>query len=179
MPGTAYDAKGLLLSAIEDPNPVIFFEHSNLYSQKSDVPEEEYFIPLGKADLKHEGDACTIVSWSYSLPHAMRAANDLEKEGINVDLVDIRTISPLDMDTILASVKKTHRLLIVHEAVKQGGFGSEIAARVAEEAIEYVDAPIMRIGAPFAPVPFTPPLVKAYYHDKHTIINKVKELIAY
>jgi pyruvate dehydrogenase E1 component beta subunit len=179
MPGTAYDAKGLLKAAIDDPNPVIFFEHSMLYSQKSDVPEDEYTIPIGMADIKRKGKDVTLVAWSYMLPFAMKAASDLEKQGIDTEVIDPRTISPLDTDTIVESVKKTHRLVIAHEAVKQGGFGAEIAAIVAEKAIEYIDAPITRLGAPFSPVPFSPPLVQEYYVNKADIIKAVKTVVAY
>lgn len=179
MPGTAYDAKGLMKAAIEDPNPVIFFEHSMLYSQKSDVPEEEYSLPIGKADIKREGKDVTLVAWSYTLPIAMKAADDLERQGVDVELIDLRTISPPDCETVIESVKKTHRLVIAHEAVVQGGFGAEIAATVAEKAIEYLDAPITRLGAPFAPVPFTPPLVQNYYVNKASIITAVKKSVAW
>jgi pyruvate dehydrogenase E1 component beta subunit len=179
MPGAAYDAKGLLKAAIDDPNPVIFFEHSMLYSQKGDVPEDEYSIPLGVADVKRQGKDATLVAWSYTLPFAMRAAEDLAKQGVDVEVVDPRTISPLDIDAILSSVRKTHRLVIAHEAVKQCGLGAEIAASVAERAIEYLDAPIVRLGAPFAPAPFTPPLVKAYYPDKAAIIKAVKSVVSH
>lgn len=179
MPGTAYDAKGLLKAAIEDNNPVIFLEHSMLYSLKDDVPEDEYTIPLGKADVKRTGKDVTLVAWSYTLPFAQKAAVDLAAQGIDVELIDPRTISPLDIETIINSVKKTHRLVIAQEAVLQGGFASEIAARVAEEAVEYLDAPIRRLGAPFAPVPFTPPLVQEYYVSKAKIIQAVKEITSY
>lgn len=179
MPASAYDAKGLLLSAIDDPNPVIFIEHSNLYSQKGDVPEDEYRVPIGVADVKKEGKDITIVAWSFTLPHAMKAANDLEKQGIDAEVIDLRTISPLDIETIITSVKKTHRLLIAQEAVVQGGLGGEIAASVAEKALEYLDAPIKRLGAPFAPVPFSPSLVEHYYVNKASIIKAAKELFEY
>jgi pyruvate dehydrogenase E1 component beta subunit len=179
MPGTPYDAKGLLTSAIDDPNPVIFIEHNMLYSQKSDVPEEEYRIPIGKADVKRAGKDVTIVAWSFTLPLAARAANDLSEQGIDAELIDLRTVSPPDMDTIIESVKKTHRLVIAHEAVVQGGFGAEIAAAVAEKAIEYLDAPITRLGAPFAPAPFTPPLVQEYYVDKAAIVKAAKAAVEY
>lgn len=179
MPASAYDAKGLLLSAIDDPNPVIFIEHSNLYSQKGDVPEDEYRVPIGVADVKKEGKDITIVAWSFTLPHAMKAANDLEKQGIDAEVIDLRTISPLDIETIITSVKKTHRLLIAQEAVVQGGLGGGIAASVAEKALEYLDAPIKRLGAPFAPVPFSPSLVEHYYVNKASIIKAAKELFEY
>ncbi len=179
MPGSAYDAKGLLLSAIDEPNPVIFIEHSMLYGLKEDVPEEAYRIPLGKAHVKKEGKDLTLVAWSYTLPIAMKAAEDLQAEGIEAEVIDLRTISHFDRDTVLESVKKTHRLLIVQEAVNQGGFGSEIAAVVAEEAIEYLDAPIRRLTSPFAPVPFSPALVEHFYVSKGDVVKAAKAMVAY
>lgn len=179
MPATAYDAKGLLISAIEDPNPVIFIEHSNLYGVSDEVPEEAYKVPLGKAAVKKEGKDLTIVAWSYTLPIAMRAWEDLQKQNIDAEIIDLRTISPLDHDTILQSVKKTHRLLIVQEAVKQGGFGSEIAAVVAEEAIDYLDAPILRLASPFSPVPFSPALVDEFYVTKNDVVEAAGKLCHY
>lgn len=179
MPGSARDAKGLLISAIEDPNPIIFIEHSSLYGLKEDVPEEPYRIPIGKADIKRQGSDLTIVAWSYTLPIAMKAAEDLAKEGVDVEVVDLRTISPFDSETVIESVKKTHRLMIVQEAVEQGGFGSEVAAVVAEKAVDYLDAPIRRLSSKFSPVPFSPALVENYYVNKSDVIKAAKELVAY
>jgi pyruvate dehydrogenase E1 component beta subunit len=176
-PSTPYDAKGLLISSIRDDNPVLFIEHKMLYGIEGEVPEEPYTIPLGVADIKREGKDVTVVATMAMVHKALEAAEDLAKEGIEVEVVDPRTLSPLDRETIINSVKKTHRLVIVHEAVKQAGPGAEIAATVAEEAFEYLDAPIKRVAAPFTPVPFSPVLESAYIPSKESIISAVKEVI--
>lgn len=176
-PSTPYDAKGLLISSIRDDNPVLFIEHKMLYGIEGEVPEEPYTIPLGVADIKREGKDVTVVATMAMVHKALEAAEDLAKEGIEVEVVDLRTLSPLDKETIINSVKKTHRLVIVHEAVKQAGPGAEIAATVAEEAFEYLDAPIKRVAAPFTPVPFSPVLESAYIPSKESIISAVKEVI--
>jgi len=162
IPSNPADAKGLLKSAIRDDNPIMFFEHKALFSMKGEVPEEEYLTPIGKAKVVKEGKDVTLVSYSMMMNLSIKAAEILEKEGISVELVDLRTISPIDRETILKSVEKTSRLAIAHEAVKQGGVGAEISAIVAEEAVDCLDAPIVRIGAPFTPVPFARPLEQAY-----------------
>jgi pyruvate dehydrogenase E1 component beta subunit len=176
-PSTPYDAKGLLISSIRDDNPVLFIEHKMLYGIEGEVPEEPYTIPLGVADIKREGKDVTVVATMAMVHKALEAAEDLAKEGIEVEVVDPRTLSPLDRETIINSVKKTHRLVIVHEAVKQAGPGAEIAATVAEEAFEYLDAPIKRVAAPFTPVPFSPVLESAYIPSKENIISAVKEVV--
>jgi len=176
-PSTPYDAKGLLISSIRDDNPVLFIEHKMLYGIEGEVPEEPYTIPLGVADIKREGKDVTVVATMAMVHKALEAAEDLAKEGIEVEVVDPRTLSPLDKETIINSVKKTHRLVIVHEAVKQAGPGAEIAAIVAEEAFEYLDAPIKRVAAPFTPVPFSPVLENAYIPSKESIISAVKEVV--
>ncbi len=176
-PSTPYDAKGLLISSIRDDNPVFFIEHKMLYGLEGEVPEEPYTIPLGVADIKREGKDVTVVATMAMVHKALEAAEDLAKEGIEVEVVDPRTLSPLDKETIINSVKKTHRLVIVHEAVKQAGPGAEIAAIVAEEAFEYLDAPIKRVAAPFTPVPFSPVLENAYIPSKESIISAVKEVV--
>jgi pyruvate dehydrogenase E1 component beta subunit len=176
-PSTPYDAKGLLISSIRDDNPVLFIEHKMLYGIEGEVPEEPYTIPLGVADIKREGKDVTVVATMAMVHKALEAAEDLAKEGIEVEVVDPRTLSPLDRETIINSVKKTHRLVIVHEAVKQAGPGAEIAATVAEEAFEYLDAPIKRVAAPFTPVPFSPVLESAYIPSKESIISAVKEVV--
>ncbi len=176
MPSTPADAKGLLISAIRDDNPVMFIEHKVLYGTSGPVPEGEYTIPLGKADIKREGKDVTIVATSMMVHKALAAAETLAAEGIEVEIVDPRTILPLDKDTILQSVAKTGKLVIVEEAVKFGGFGGEIAAIVAEEAFDLLDAPIKRIGAPFVPVPFSPVLENAYIPSAGSIVNTVKSL---
>lgn len=154
MPSTPHDAKGLMKTAIRDPNPVIFIEHKMLLPVKGPVPEEEYTIPFGKADLKRAGSDVTVVATSYTVHLCLKVASKLEKEGISVEVVDPRTLVPLDKETILQSVKKTSRAVIVHEAHTTGGFGGEIAAILADEAFGYLDAPIKRVGAKWSPIPF-------------------------
>lgn len=177
MPSTPADAKGLLVSSIRDDNPVIFIEHKMLYGVSGEVPEGEYNIPLGKADIKRAGKDVTIVATSMMVHKALAAAETLSKEGIEVEIVDPRTLVPFDKETLLQSLDKTGRLVIVHEAVKTGGFGGEIAAIAAEEGFDYLDAPIMRVAAPFAPVPFSPPLESAYIPGEDNIIEAVKAIV--
>ena len=177
MPSTPYDAKGLLISAIRDDNPVVFLEHKMLYGTQGEVPEESYAIPLGKADIKREGKDITVVATSMMVGRALSAAEKLAGNGISLEVVDPRTLSPLDEETILNSVKKTHRLLIVHEEVKFAGSGAEIAAMAAEKAFDYLDAPIVRIGAPFTPVPFSPPLEQEFIPSEEKIIQAVKKMM--
>jgi acetoin:2,6-dichlorophenolindophenol oxidoreductase subunit beta len=177
-PSTAYDAKGLLKAAMDDDNPVIFYEHKLLYKTSSEVPEEEYSIPLGKADIKREGSDVTIVATAIMVHKALEAAKELEKEGISVEVVDPRTIVPLDKETIVNSVKKTGKLIVVHEAVKRGGIGGEIASVVAEsEAFDYLDAPIRRLGGAESPIPYNPELEKAHIPQVPDIITAVKETL--
>jgi len=177
MPSTPYDAKGLLKSSIRDDNPVIFVEHKVLYEITGDVPEEEYLIPLGEADIKREGTDVTVVTYSMMLHTTMSAAEKLSKEGISVEVVDPRTLYPLDKKTILDSVAKTNKLVIVHEAPKTCGFGAEIAALVADEAFDTLDAPIKRVTAPDTPVPFSPSLEGFYIPDEDDIIKTIKEIV--
>jgi len=168
MPSTPYDAKGLLKTAIRLNDPVAFIEHKLLYNNKGPVPEEEYTIPFGVADVKREGDACTVVAISKTVEFALKAADTLAQEGIHIEVVDPRTLFPLDMETIIQSVKKTGKLLVAHEAVERGGFGAELVARVASEAFGYVDAPIQRLCAPNTPPPF------ARQMEDFEIVNDVK-----
>ncbi|MBP2076102.1 MULTISPECIES: alpha-ketoacid dehydrogenase subunit beta [Oceanobacillus] len=177
-PSTAYDAKGLLKAAMDDDNPVIFYEHKLLYKTSSEVPEEEYSIPLGKADVKREGTDITIVATAIMVHKALEAAAELEKEGISVEVVDPRTLVPLDTETIIESVAKTGHLVVVHEAVKRGGFGGEIASMIAEsEAFDYLDAPIKRLGGVETPIPYNPELEKAAIPQVPDIVNAVKETL--
>lgn len=179
-PSTAYDAKGLLKAAMDDDNPVIFYEHKLLYKTKGDVPEEQYSIPLGKADIKRQGKDVTIVATSIMVHKALEAATALEKEGIDVEVVDPRTLVPLDEETIIESVKKTGRVIVVHEAVKRGGFGGEIASVIAEsEAFDYLDAPIKRLGGLPIPIPYNPNLEKAAVPQMEDIIAAVKETVRF
>ncbi len=179
-PSTAYDAKGLLKAAMDDDNPVIFYEHKLLYRTSDIVPEEQYSIPLGKADVKREGTDVTIVATAIMVHKALEAAVELEKEGISVEVVDPRTIVPLDEETIINSVKKTGHLIVVHEAVKRGGIGGEIASMIAEsEAFDYLDAPIKRLGGLAIPIPYNPTLEKAAIPQVADIIAAVKETVKY
>ncbi|MCY9002489.1 alpha-ketoacid dehydrogenase subunit beta [Peribacillus frigoritolerans] len=179
-PSTAYDAKGLLKAAMDDDNPVIFYEHKLLYRTQCDVPEEQYSIPLGKADIKRKGKDVTIVATAIMVHKALEAAVELEKEGIDVEIVDPRTLVPLDEETIIESVKKTGRLIVVHEAVKRGGFGGEIASMIAEsEAFDYLDSPIKRLGGLAVPVPYNPTLEKAVIPQVPDIIEAVKETVRF
>ncbi|MBU4294152.1 MAG: alpha-ketoacid dehydrogenase subunit beta, partial [Actinobacteria bacterium] len=155
LPSNAYDAKGLLISSIRDDNPVIFLEGKAIYSAKGDCPEEEYSIPLGEAKLISKGSDATIVSWSQMVPRSVQAAAELAKHGISVDVIDIRTLVPLDTKTIIDSVKKTGKLVIVQEAYRTCGFAAEISAIVAEEAFSYLKKPIIRVTAPNTTIPFS------------------------
>ncbi len=174
-PSNAADAKGLLKAALRSDDPIIYFENKDLFAKKGEVPEDEDFIvPIGKAAVVKEGKDVTIVSYSIMMGIANKAAEKLEAEGISVEVIDLRTLAPFDKETVIESVKKTHRLLIAHEAVKVGGLGSEVAAVVAEEALDYLDAPIVRVGAKFTPVPFSPTLEEAYRPKMEDIIDGVK-----
>ena len=154
----------------------MFFEHKGLFPLKGPVPDGDHLVPIGKANVAREGTDLTIVSYSLMMHRALEAAEKLAANGIKAEVIDLRTISPLDMETIFTSVAKTKRLMIVHEAVKQGGVGAEIAARVAEEMIDYLDAPIKRLGAPFVPVPFSPALEKLVKITTDDVVVSAKEL---
>jgi pyruvate/2-oxoglutarate/acetoin dehydrogenase E1 component len=174
-PSTAYDAKGLLRAAIEDDNPVIFYEHKLLYRTKMAVPEEPYTLPIGQSDVKREGKDVTVIATSVMVHRALEAAELLAKEGIEVEVIDPRTLVPLDIETITESVKKTGRLVVVHEAVKRGGFGAEIVSQVMEsDAFDYLDAPIQRLGGLAVPIPYNPVLEKGAVPQLEDIIGAVK-----
>jgi 2-oxoisovalerate dehydrogenase E1 component len=175
-PSTPYDAKGLLISAIRDDNPVIFLEHKALYAAKGPVPAEPYAIPLGRADVKREGTDVTVVATQAMVARALAAAVDLEKDGISVEVIDPRTLVPLDEATILASVRKTHRLVVAHEAVKRSGFGAELAAIVAEKAIDDLDAPVLRVGARAVPMPYNDVLERATIPTQADIAEAIRSL---
>jgi len=177
IPSNPADAKGLLKAAIRDDNPVIYFEHKALFPKSGEVPEGEHLVEIGKARIDREGSDLTMVSWSMMMHHAAEAADKLAAEGVSVELIDLRSISPYDKEAILKSVTKTGRLCVAHEAVKQAGFGAEIAAMVAEEALDCLDAPIVRVGAPFSPIPFAPNLEKAYKVTAQTIYDAVKKIL--
>lgn len=177
-PSTPYDAKGLLKAAMDEDNTVVFFEHKMLYGMKGEVPEEAYSIPLGKADVKREGQDVTIIATSIMVQRSLEAAAQLESEGISCEVIDPRTLLPLDEETIIESVKKTGRAVVVHEAVKRGGFGGEIASVIQEsEAFDYLDAPIQRLGGRFIPIPYNPELEKKSVPQVADIIEGVKATI--
>lgn len=178
VPSTPYDAKGLLIESIHSDNPVVFVEHKRLYNTTGPVPEESYRIPLGKADVKREGKNITIVATHAMIPEALAAAEEVAAKGIEVEVVDPRTLTPLDTDTILKSVKKTGRLLVADEDNKICGVAAEISAVVAEEAIYYLKAPIIRNCSPDTPVPFSPPLEKAYLFGKERLLTSISTLMA-
>jgi acetoin:2,6-dichlorophenolindophenol oxidoreductase subunit beta len=178
-PSTAYDAKGLLYAAVQDNNPVIFYEHKLLYQTKSDVPEELYTIPLGKADIKRQGRDVTVIATSAMVHKALAAATLLEQEHIQIEVIDPRTLVPLDKETLIQSVQKTGRLLVVYEAVKRGGFGAEIVSTIVEsEAFDYLDAPIVRLGGKEIPIPQNPELEKHAIPQVEDIIQAIRNLMA-
>ena len=177
MPTTPYDVKGLLISSIRDNNPVVFIEHKLLYKTKGEVPEEMYEIPLGKADIKREGKDLTIIATGIMVQKSLAAAEELIKEGIDIEVLDPRTLRPLDTESIVKSVKKTGKVLIVHEAVKTGGFGGELAGVIAEsEAFGYLDAPILRLAGREVPIPYNRDLEKAAVPQVEDIVQKAREL---
>jgi 2-oxoisovalerate dehydrogenase E1 component beta subunit len=179
-PSTAYDAKGLLKSAVRDNNPVLFFEHKFLYRRiKEEIPAEEYTIPIGKAVIRREGTDLTIISYAAMAHTSMEAAAMLAKEGIEAEVIDLRTLMPLDRETILASVKKTNKLLIVHEDTRTGGIAGEIAAVVCESAFDDLDGPIMRVTALDTPVPYSPPLEERYLPNAEKVAAAARELAKY
>jgi pyruvate/2-oxoglutarate/acetoin dehydrogenase E1 component len=179
-PATPEDAKGLLISSIEDPNPVLFFEHKHLYRRiKGEVSEERYTVPLGKARTHREGDEISVITWGAMVYTADEAAKELEKEDVSIEIVDLRTVMPWDREAVLASVRKCSKVLVLHEDTRTGGFGAEIAATIAEEAFEDLDAPVKRIAAPDCPVPFAPVLEKAYIPQVEDVVAGLRELAEY
>jgi pyruvate dehydrogenase E1 component beta subunit len=177
VPSTPYDAKGLLISSIRDDNPVMFFEHKLLYPVKGPVPEEPYTIPLGKADVKREGSDVTVIGLALTVHQALEAADILAKEGISVEVIDPRTIVPFDKEAILKSVRKTGKVVIVDEDYDRCGFASWVAAIIADEAFEYLDAPIKRVTTPNIPIPFSPPLEKHILPSTEKIIRAVETVV--
>ena len=174
------DAKGLLISAIEDPNPVLFFEHKHLYRRiKGEVPEERYTVPIGKARTHREGDDVSVVTWGAMVYTADEAAKQLEADDISDEIIDLRSVMPWDKQAVLASARKTSKVLVLHEDTRTGGFGAEIVATIAEEAFEDLDAPVKRIAAPDTPVPFSPQLEKAFIPQVEDVAAGLRELAAY
>jgi 2-oxoisovalerate dehydrogenase E1 component beta subunit len=177
-PATPEDAKGLIVSAIEDPNPVLYMEHKHLYRRiKGEVPDERYTVPIGKARTHREGDDVSVITWGAMVYTADEAANQLDD--VSVEIIDLRTILPWDKQAVLESARKTSKVLVLHEDTRTGGFGAEIAATIAEEAFEDLDAPLKRITAPDSPVPFSPTLEKAYIPQVEDVVKGLKELVAY
>jgi pyruvate/2-oxoglutarate/acetoin dehydrogenase E1 component len=178
MPSTAVDAAGLLASAIADPNPVVFVENKTLYFRKEEVPDEREPVPIGRATVVRPGRDVTVVAVSRLVSESLAAADELSADGIEVEVIDPRTLVPLDLETIVESVTRTHRLVVAHEAVAHGGFGAEITALVQEAAFDELDAPIGRVGAPFTPVPFSPPLEDAYLPGRDDVATAVRAVLA-
>ena len=177
MPSNAYDAKGLLKSSIREDNPVIFIEHKKLYGEACEVPEEEYLVPLGKGEVKRQGKDITVVAYSRCALRALTVAEELEKDGIELEVVDPRTLKPLDEDVILSSVQKTGKVMVVYEACKTGGFGAEIAAVIGEKAFDYLDAPIKRVAALDSPIPFNPKMEDYILPNEENIKTAALELM--
>ena len=178
VPSTPYDAKGLLKSAIRDNNTVIFLEPKRLYNTKGEVPEEEYTVPLGKADIKREGSDVSIITYGRTIQMSLAVADKLKDEGIEVEVLDLRTLSPLDTEAVIATAKKTHRVVVVHEAVQFGGFGGEVVSTIMDsEAFYYLDAPVKRVGGLYCPVPFNPILEAAAFPTPEKIEAAVRELL--
>ncbi|MEM7015918.1 MAG: transketolase C-terminal domain-containing protein, partial [Pseudomonadota bacterium] len=177
MPSNAYDAKGLIIAASRDDNPVIVILNKLSLALEAEVPEEPYEVPLGKASIVRPGSNFTIVATGRMVHEAVKAASKLSEFGIDTEIIDPRSLQPFDTATVVESVKKTHRAMTVHEAVRFGGFGGEIAAQIQEEAFDYLDAPIGRVGAPFSPVPYSPALEQAYMPNADKIVAEARRLL--
>jgi pyruvate/2-oxoglutarate/acetoin dehydrogenase E1 component len=181
-PATAYDAKGLIKAAIRDPDPVLFFEHKKLYRLprlRAELPAEDYIVEIGKARVARAGRDLTIITFGYQVLNALDAAEELEKEGIDAEVIDLRTLAPLDKETILASIKQTNKVMVLHEAARTGGIGGEIAATIAEEAFEWLDAPVVRVAATDTPVPYAPPLEEYHLPQVKDVLAAARRLAAY
>ena len=179
-PSTAYDAKGLIKAAIRDNDPVIFLEHKHLYRRvKGDVPEEDYTVPLGQAAVRREGRDLSVISYGAMVHVALEAAETLAGEGIDMEVVDLRTLMPLDREAVIATAKKTAKVMLLHEDTLTGGLGGELAAIIGEHAFDYLDGPLTRIAPPDTPVPFSPTLEKAFLPNAKTVAEKARELYRY
>ena len=177
MPSTPYDAKGLFKSAIRDNDPVVYMEHGSLYGIKGQLPEEDYTVPMGVGDIKREGKDISIITYSYMVHKALGAAEILEADGIDAEVVDLRTLRPMDTEIITASVKKTHRAVVLHEACITGGIGGEIVAKIAENVFDYIDAPIKRVGIPDVPIPYAKSLEDTIVPNEETLISCIKTVL--
>jgi len=181
-PSTAYDAKGLIKAAIRDPDPVLFFEHKKLYRLprlREELPEDDYIVEIGKARTAREGRDLSIITFGAMTLTALDAAQELEKEGLDVEVIDLRTLAPMDKEAILNSIKKTSKALVLHEASRTGGIGGEIAATIAEEAFEWLDAPVLRVASIDSPVPYSPPLEEYYLPQVKDVLHAARKLAAY
>ncbi len=179
-PATAYDAKGLMKAAIRDPDPVIFFEHKFLYRRiKAELPDDDYVVPIGKAAIRRSGSDVSVITYGAMVFVALDAAKELEKEGIDVEVVDLRSLLPYDKETVLESVKRTNKVILLHEDTRTGGFAGELAATISEEAFDHLDGPIRRITAPDTPVPYSPPLEEFFLPKVSDIVRVARELNAY
>ncbi len=179
-PATAYDAKGLMKAAIRDPDPVLFFEHKFLYRRiKAELPADDYVVPIGKAAIRRNGSDVSVITYGAMVFVALDAARELEKEGIDVEVVDLRSLLPYDKETVLESVKRTNKVILLHEDTRTGGFAGELAATISEEAFDHLDGPIRRITAPDTPVPYSPPLEEFFLPKVSDIVRIARELNAY
>jgi 2-oxoisovalerate dehydrogenase E1 component beta subunit len=179
-PSTAYDAKGLLKAAIRDDDPVLYFEHKYLYRRiKDEVPDEEYVVPLGKAAIRRSGTDLSIITFGAMVYTALDAAKQLASEGVHAEILDLRSLAPLDREAVLATVARTNRVLLLHEARRTGGIGGELAAIISEDAFEYLDAPVMRVASVDSPVPYSPPLEAAFLPDVNKVVAAAKRLVEY
>jgi len=179
-PSTAYDAKGLLKAAIRDDDPVLYFEHKYLYRRiKDEVPDDDYIVPLGKGAIRREGSDLSIITFGAMVYTALDAATKLAEAGVETEVLDLRSLAPLDRDAILTTVAKTSRVLLLYEATRTGGIGGELAAIIAEEAFEYLDAPVMRVASLDSPVPYSPPLEAAFLPSVDKVVAAAKKLIEY
>jgi len=177
-PSNAYDVKGLMAASVQEDNPTLFVLHKRMLGVRGVVPEGRYTIPLGVANVSRPGTDVTIVSWGKTAADSLVAAGQLAAEGIDAEVVDLRTLSPLDIDTVVTSVRKTNRVIVAHEAVKFGGFGAEVAAQIQEQAFDYLDAPVGRVAAPYSPIPFTPALESKYVPDAAAIAAGARQALA-
>jgi pyruvate/2-oxoglutarate/acetoin dehydrogenase E1 component len=179
-PATAYDAKGLLKAAIRDDDPVIFFEHKFLYRRiKEDLPDEDYIVPIGKAKVRREGRDLSVITYGAMVHVALDAAEKLQQEGIDVEVLDLRSLLPYDEEAVLESVAKTSKVILLHEATRTGGYAGELAATIAEKAFEYLDGPIIRVTAPDTPVPYSPPLEDFFLPNAEKLMKAARQLAAY
>ena len=176
-PSNAYDVKGLVAASIRDDNPTLFVLHKRMLGTKGPVPEGRYEVPLGQANVARSGSDITIVSWGKTAADSLRAADQLAAEGVEAEVIDLRTLSPLDIDTVAESVRKTNRVIVAHEAVQFGGFGAEVATQIQDVAFDYLDAPIGRVAAPFTPIPFTPALESLYLPDAAAIAEGARRTV--